>query len=612
MLSLTGTIIVSTLLLLISGKSEIERINISQQHRTENIVPASSTASHPFQPVAAQSLYNHLIEVNGEWRRYPAEADRLWQPASFTTETERIQTHLLHVAHRLCDADVSNRSPRQQIARLASIRWLYTYANAGIFPHNYFHSQRIPVFIDPEGRACAVGYLMLHTGAEDLAREVARTNNNIHIRQINDARFEQWVESSGLSLDELALIQPGYRPENIWRQPSIAEGSVVQAFAHDRARGLMYVVGSFQYAGSLDSLGNVAAWNGRQWNALDKGVDGIVMAAIVHQGDLYIGGLFGRAGDVAARNIARWDGHRWWPVGDGLNDTVRAFASQNGMLYIGGAFGAEQSVSAHVTAWDGNGWRQFARVPDGPVDCLEAMDNGIAVAGRFMRVGSDSMQGITILRDGRWQPAGNGLNGSIQALAWLGDTLYAGGRMKFPGTKWHTLLATWDGVEWREFPLFSNEDLRMMGTERYHITAMDTEAIPDSITGIGLAVVLVEDIRDVERLHWRSEDQRRFRQRSTVIRLAQHPGVTGYEGRFAGPLLGNIHALHLVDGGVYIGGGELKSVDRSMSGLAFSDYTVYYMGLGGRPDMKELDQQPMPVQRSWEPPTQTNAVPGSR
>ena len=39
---------------------------------------------------------------------------------------------------------------------------------------------------------------------------------------------------------------------------------------------------------------------------------------------LYVGGAFTRAGDVAARNIARWDGTAWHSLGSGTNGPVSA------------------------------------------------------------------------------------------------------------------------------------------------------------------------------------------------------------------------------------------------------------------------------------------------
>jgi hypothetical protein len=55
-----------------------------------------------------------------------------------------------------------------------------------------------------------VGYLMKESGAEDVARDINRTQNYSFLADIHHKKLMAWVARSGLTFDELALIQPGY------------------------------------------------------------------------------------------------------------------------------------------------------------------------------------------------------------------------------------------------------------------------------------------------------------------------------------------------------------------------------------------------------------------
>lgn len=157
----------------------------------------------------AQTLRSQLQTVNTEWGNYPAIAN---SPArSFSSDRELIQAHLHQVIALLEQRKFPlHESPRKQQRRKGLITLLKAYADSGIFPQNNYHPGRIPVFIDDAGTHCAVGYLMLRSGAGQLARKVANTNNYIYIHQLTDPAFFAWQAQSGFTIDELALIQPSY------------------------------------------------------------------------------------------------------------------------------------------------------------------------------------------------------------------------------------------------------------------------------------------------------------------------------------------------------------------------------------------------------------------
>jgi Secretion system C-terminal sorting domain len=72
------------------------------------------------------------------------------------------------------------------------------------------HEGRQPYFIDKVNTYCAVGYLMQQTGADDMARDIRATQNFSYLLDIHHPKLMNWVAHSGLSIDELALIQVPY------------------------------------------------------------------------------------------------------------------------------------------------------------------------------------------------------------------------------------------------------------------------------------------------------------------------------------------------------------------------------------------------------------------
>ncbi|MEX2168039.1 MAG: hypothetical protein WD851_01900 [Pirellulales bacterium] len=114
------------------------------------------------------------------------------------------------------DRLVSRRD--QQIGRV------HSYSAAGKFPRNVdFPGQLVPYFVDREGTACAVGRLMQLDGCGKLVAQIATSSNHIRIEDISQGPLVDWIQSSGLTQEECALIQPGYatiedyRPARPWQ-----------------------------------------------------------------------------------------------------------------------------------------------------------------------------------------------------------------------------------------------------------------------------------------------------------------------------------------------------------------------------------------------------------
>jgi hypothetical protein len=130
-------------------------------------------------------------------------------------EGSRLRAHFDSVLHELRSADVSRLSSSQRTSRATLIARLEGYAAAGSFPHNHVVAdQYVPVFRDEHGTMCAMAFLIASTGRTDIVDDVAREKNLAYIPQLaGDARLIAWLDSTGLTVDEAARIQPMYGPD---------------------------------------------------------------------------------------------------------------------------------------------------------------------------------------------------------------------------------------------------------------------------------------------------------------------------------------------------------------------------------------------------------------
>ncbi len=96
-------------------------------------------------------------------------------------------------------------------SRLVQLQRLATYRDRGLFPLNEGQSaQPAPIFVDRHGTACAVGHLMRCSGWTNDVDAIAKSDNLAYVPEALKSAIASWVLTSGLTLEEAALIQPGY------------------------------------------------------------------------------------------------------------------------------------------------------------------------------------------------------------------------------------------------------------------------------------------------------------------------------------------------------------------------------------------------------------------
>ncbi len=245
-------------------------------------------------------------------------------------------------------------------------------------------------------------------------------------------------------------------PDNVWRTLDGGVGNGFDNFVRRIAfDGSDVIVGGRFDAAGLEFVEahHAARWSPvAGWSQVGGGVAnevgiiveserGVHALAIGPDGALWLGGLFSRAGDIAAMNLVRVDrddtpgavvGPR--PT-NGVAGMVNALASMpDGRLVAGGAFSFAGRTSAErLATWDGTAWAPVFGGLGGFVNDIKVLDTGVvAVAGTDLQSGGSYLGAVAFYEGGAWSvPGGIPVFGTGLVLhedtggrLWLGGSLY--------------------------------------------------------------------------------------------------------------------------------------------------------------------------------------------
>ena len=181
------------------------------------------------------------------------------------------------------------------------------------------------------------------------------------------------------------------------------------------------------YAGGRFTEG-ILRWDGLRWQPLGQGLNNYPEQLLVGgDGVLYAIGNFTKAGTVTTKGLAKWNGTAWSRIGNGVGPKNKY--GDDGQLYTAALLGDDLIVGGDFVSIDGVAARNIARW-DG-------------AAWHALAVG---------LADFTWEEDALGDYGSVQALAVVGDVLYAGGDFDAADNggalvRVHN-VARWDGATW--------------------------------------------------------------------------------------------------------------------------------------------------------------------
>jgi hypothetical protein len=205
--------------------------------------------------------------------------------------------------------------------------------------------------------------------------------------------------------------------------------------------GDLIAAGTFTTAGG-QSANRIARWDGSQWHALGSGLDDTVLAVISHDAGLIAAGAFATAGGQEVNAVARWDGAAWQPMGSGVkiegffgSSTGNALAVYEGDLYLGGMFNrAGKAVVNNMVRWDGTAWQDVGgglQEPPFPVSVVRALavhGGALVAGGDFTSAAGQPAMHIARWNGSSWQPLeAGGFNASVRALLEHEGVLYARG-----------------------------------------------------------------------------------------------------------------------------------------------------------------------------------------
>ena len=240
----------------------------------------------------------------------------------------------------------------------------------------------------------------------------------------------------------------------------------------------VYAAGGFTAAGSLEA-NNIALFNGTAWSKLgSSGTSGPgsycgvsdTLAGICTltidpaTGYLYVGGAFSAINGVAANNVAVWNGKTWQGLGAGTDGIVNSLTVMDGVLYAGGHFGhADGNAADDLAQWPLTGG-PWAPLPGDPavaeggantfqedVNVLTPIttvfpDHYLAIGGGFVDFTGTPVCGLvfydaTAGTSGSYYfyqadvgtTSGVGAAGAILTAVVDGNVLYFGGEFKVAG-----------------------------------------------------------------------------------------------------------------------------------------------------------------------------------
>lgn len=105
-------------------------------------------------------------------------------------------------------------------ARKANLAAFRSYVAGGEYPSNVYQSGLLNVWRDQDGHYCAAATIIKVSGQDELVARVADQNNFIRLADVSQGPLMDWILTSGLTQEELVLIQRPFMPVTEKPQPA--------------------------------------------------------------------------------------------------------------------------------------------------------------------------------------------------------------------------------------------------------------------------------------------------------------------------------------------------------------------------------------------------------
>jgi hypothetical protein len=135
--------------------------------------------------------------------------------------------------------------------RAQMIAYLHDYMEAGQYPTDDTAGLPRSVFVDSKGVRCPMAELIWRSGHQDLVEAVAREHNEVRLADVHEGPLVAWMEGSGLTMDEINLIQGAADLDMVWLQEAPSQESIL---ARGEVRGRLESAEQALRAGTQHSL----------------------------------------------------------------------------------------------------------------------------------------------------------------------------------------------------------------------------------------------------------------------------------------------------------------------------------------------------------------------
>ena len=196
-------------------------------------------------------------------------------------------------------------------------------------------------------------------------------------------------------------------------------------------------------------------WNGTSWSILGGWINNFPYSLEVYNDELYIAGSFDHADGIPTGGIARWDGLVWDSVsGPGLSTSFGDYGSAlqtfNGELYLGGNFGKVNSLTARsIAKWNGSVWDTVGSINGySQLQSLCGYNNKM-YGGGSITISNNPIQRYIVSWDSLvCDSVGLGINNAPNSMVVYNNELYAAGDFDTAGGTQTLGIARWNDVSW--------------------------------------------------------------------------------------------------------------------------------------------------------------------
>jgi hypothetical protein len=132
-------------------------------------------------------------------------------------------------------------APSSQLGELTrrrddAISRLHEYREKGVFPTSA-DGMPLSVFRDAHGVRCPMAQLIHDSGRDDLVNAVVARNNELRLADVHEGPLYDWMLHSGLTLDEIAMVQGALQDDVMSRFRFIENPRMELVAAHARVAG---------------------------------------------------------------------------------------------------------------------------------------------------------------------------------------------------------------------------------------------------------------------------------------------------------------------------------------------------------------------------------------